>query len=85
MKCMKYLFAFSVLLVIAAMNIHNFHAMFWKAENATVILKNCEDNCEFNGTLRIIPFDGRYKLETEDGEIVFGKDSFKMITVAVKK
>lgn len=74
----------SVILVLAAFNIHDIYAFYWKAENATVQLKHCTVNCELKGTLSVIPFDGRYKLTTETEEIIFGEDAIKQISVPIQ-
>jgi hypothetical protein len=69
------------ILFLAAFNIHNIYAFCWKAEHATVLLNNCQVDCELKGTISVIPFDGRYRLITEGQEVIFSMDSIKLITV----
>lgn len=77
------IFFVSALLILVSTNAHNLYAFFWKAENATVVLNDCSENCELKGTLSVIPFDGSYRIETDQGEVVFDKDRIKMITYPV--
>lgn len=83
MKNNSYLLLASATLILVSLNIHNISAFYWKAENATVHLKNCTADCELKGTLSVIPFDGRYKLTTETGEVIFTEDAIKLISVPI--
>lgn len=84
MKTKTFLAFAAVISMIIAMNIHNFMAFFWKSENATVMLAHCQVNCELKGTLTVIPFDGRYKLQNEEGETIFSEGSIRMIILQPK-
>lgn len=56
-----------IVAILAILNMHNIYAIYWKVENATVFLKDCKLNCELKGTLAVLPFDGRYYIENENG------------------
>ena len=66
-------------------NMHNIYAMFWKADNATVYLKNCTVGCELKGTLAVKPFDGRYYIENESGRTYLEHGSYTKIEYPLPK
>ncbi len=69
----------AAIFIVGTFNAHNIYAIFWKAENAVVILSNCSSNCELRGTLRVMPFDGRYFLESGDTNIYLNDGSYESI------
>lgn len=68
-----------IVAILATFNMHNIYAMYWRAENATVFLKNCKLNCELKGTLAVLPFDGRYYIENENGTTYLEPGSYTKI------
>ncbi|MCH8500088.1 MAG: hypothetical protein LAT63_16565 [Marinobacter sp.] len=65
--------------IMAALNMRNIYAMFWKVEGATVVLQPCSEDCELTGTLGVVPFDGRYYIENQDGRFYLEPGSYTMI------
>lgn len=74
-----------IALTLAVFNMHNIYAIFWKAENATVFLKNCKVNCELKGTLAVLPFDGRYYIENESGTTYLEPGSYNKIVYTLSE
>ena len=61
----------AITIAITVFNTHNIYAYFWSADNATVILTNCKENCELKGTLRIKPFIGIHYLTDSNKRVTY--------------
>lgn len=76
-----------LLLYLAVIETYSWvHSKFiWKAENASVRLKDCNnESCELRGTLRNHPYLDMMVLTRLDGtEVMFGKNAFSMLTLEV--
>ena len=68
-----FVFVGALIIVVAIFNTHNIYALFWKAENTTVFLSKCKENCILKGTLRVKPFDGMLYL-TYEGTVTHLRD-----------
>lgn len=80
-----WLLGIAVFLTLLISNAHNIYAVFWKADNATVFLSRCNEDCELKGTLAVQPFDGRYYIENESGKTYLEPNSYARIEYPINK